>query len=108
MTQRRSSIKCCCAGHFDKPFVPEPFQNLFEDPSRRDETVFHSKNWDEYRDRLDGRDVVLVGMGPSGIRSCWLSGEDSARTLHWCHPSFHDAEMLEMQSKFWSNRRRRE
>ena len=29
--------------------------------------MFHSKNWDEYRDRLDGRDVVLVGMGPSGI-----------------------------------------
>ena len=90
-------------GHFDRPFIPEPFTNMFEDPSRRDETVFHSKNWDEYRDRLDGRDVVLVGMGPSGIDLAGFLSEDSARTLHWCHPSFHDLpeNARDARVKFW-------
>ena len=85
-------------GHFDRPFVPPPFQKIYEE--RRDKTVFHSKNWDEYRDRLDGRDVVLIGMGPSGVDLAGFLSK-SARTLHWCHSSFDDLNTRDQSVKFW-------
>jgi thioredoxin reductase len=90
-------------GHFDLPFVPPPFDSLYKDQSLRDETVFHSKNWDNYRDRLENRDVVLVGFGPSALD---LGGflSESARSLHWVHHSFHDLpeNANDSKVKFWS------
>ena len=94
-------------GHFDRPFVPSPLNMLYEDPSRRDKTVYHSKNWDSYRDSLKGRDVVLVGFGPSGVD---LGGFLSkiARTLHWVHSSFEDLPDNQDDIKFWTRLQSRE
>jgi len=79
-----------CTGHFDAPYVPQPFDIVLHGrESMREETVFHSKNWSNIKTKLQGRDVVLVGFGPSAIDFGDFLGKE-ARSLHWVHSSFAD------------------